>query len=105
MRQPLAVLALVIAACGGGATDSGLSQVDRCHSGADCAMGLYCRFPPDSDPCGANGSAGECFPATLTCVPNAPSVCGCDNKTYANSCDAWDNGHVGSLHDGPCQTN
>jgi hypothetical protein len=104
MRTFALLLVALVLGCDGAAPRSfrSVTALGDCYRDDDCDRGYYCRFAPDSDPCGTNGSLGACFPLTLTCSQTAPQACGCDHKTYKNACQAWDEGHVGVLHDGAC---
>ena len=69
----------------------------RCKSNDDCDDASFCS-KPDGD-CEANG---ECLPRPEVCVDVVDPVCGCDGKTYRNSCEAAAAG-VTLLHDGACE--
>lgn len=59
------------------------SQADPCGSDAE-----YCDYNPDT--CGTNGETGRCQPrpAPSDCGATVEPVCGCDDRTYPNSCAA-----------------
>lgn len=57
-----------------------------CDSTIACAAGAYCDFPPDS--CGLDRSTGVCVPRPQFCNANIDPVCGCDQQTYNNDCEA-----------------
>jgi hypothetical protein len=65
---------------GGGSTCGGLL-------GTDCATGQFCNYPATAA-CGAGDQTGTCVPKPNACDDNLEPVCGCDGKTYSNSCDA-----------------
>jgi hypothetical protein len=67
-----------------------------CRSNADCAAmpGTVCFG------IAMCGGTGRCSPPPPCAAIDAP-VCGCDNRTYTNSCVAQASG-VGVAHDGPC---
>jgi hypothetical protein len=48
-------------------------------------MGEYCDFPDSL--CGA-GNGGSCKPMPKSCTSVLQPVCGCDNKSYGNLCEA-----------------
>lgn len=56
-------------------------------AGFSCAAGLYCSFAPDAM-CGAADQTGTCTPIPEVCTEQYEPVCGCDDKTYGNACDA-----------------
>jgi hypothetical protein len=62
-------------------------------------MGFFCKFGEGD--CGENLGWGICTawaqPCDLTFIP----VCGCDDMTYANECNAKAAG-IDVAHDGPC---
>ncbi|TNE45800.1 MAG: hypothetical protein EP343_25665 [Deltaproteobacteria bacterium] len=50
-----------------------------------CPSGMYCNQPKH---CGATDIPGTCEPIPGGCTKNIDWVCGCDNKSYSNSCVA-----------------
>lgn len=63
-------------------------QPQRC-GGADqatCSTGLFCKY--DDGVCGADQADGECIPIPDVCVAVVDPVCGCDDITYSNECEA-----------------
>jgi len=65
---------------GGGKSCGGLT-------GAACDRGQYCNFP-ESTRCGSGDQTGTCTAIPDVCPDIVQPVCGCDDKTYDNACDA-----------------
>jgi Kazal-type serine protease inhibitor-like protein len=55
--------------------------------GAQCADGEFCNFPLEAI-CGAADATGTCEPTPEICPDIFAPVCGCDDRTYSNECDA-----------------
>lgn len=94
-------------ACSAAAEGVSVSRTGECSSGAaagatpptraeghlcgarglegDCAEGLYCAYRRN---CGADDSGGICTKKPTGCRSKLDPVCGCDNKTYGNACEA-----------------
>jgi hypothetical protein len=70
--------------------------------GIPCGPNEWCDFPMGAT-CGVGDQAGTCRPRPKFCPEIFMPVCGCDNKTYPNSCSAARAGFdVAYL--GPCRT-
>lgn len=92
--------------------DAGAAPVDastppdptgrRCgtRGGITCDDTQFCNFEPDAD-CGATDRGGVCETKPQICSAIYAPVCGCDDRTYASSCDAHGAG-VSVKHDGAC---
>jgi Kazal-type serine protease inhibitor domain len=71
--------------------------------GKACPSKQYCDYPPDAI-CGAADATGTCKVKPEVCTDIAKPVCGCDDKTYGNSCEANAAG-VSVANDGECNAN
>ncbi len=62
-------------------------STDACNADADCNEGQFCEFE-EATSCGSFG-AGQCKHLPLGCAEQAVEpVCGCDDVTYDNACEA-----------------
>ena len=64
-----------------------------------CDEGLFCQFAANT--CGAGDAGGTCTKPSMFCPMIYKPVCGCDGKTYGNSCQAT-GGQTSVAHDGAC---
>jgi hypothetical protein len=65
-----------------------------------CDHGLFCQYG-DTQSCGAGDQQGSCQIAPQVCPLFFSPVCGCNGKTYGNSCQAHA-AKTSITHAGPC---
>jgi hypothetical protein len=68
--------------------------------GASCDDGEFCNFPPEAI-CGAADQTGTCEAVPEACTAILQPVCGCDDRTYGNACEANRAG-VSVVREGAC---
>ena len=71
--------------------------------GKACAKSQYCNYSIAAM-CGAGDQTGTCSPIPQVCPDIVDRVCGCDGKSYVNSCDAAAHGFA-TLAKGDCKAN
>jgi hypothetical protein len=84
--------------------DGGTSGGAFCggFAGLPCAdASQFCKFDPATK-CGSGDQGGVCTSKPQACYDIYRPVCGCDDKTYGNDCEAASAG-VSILHEGECE--
>lgn len=69
-------------------------------TGGACLPGEFCLH--DDGTCGAADQTGICTRIPQVCTLIYAPVCGCDEQTYGNECEAWAAG-VSVVSEGPCE--
>ena len=69
--------------------------------GGSCAEGEFCNFPLEAI-CGAADGTGICEAIPTACTREFNPVCGCDDRTYSNACEAHAAG-VAIVSEGECE--
>lgn len=70
-----------------------------CLTNPECPTGEFCLLPPGD--CGSGMVTGDCMEPPLFCPAIFDPVCGCDDQTYGNACEAAAAG-VNVSYDGQC---
>lgn len=70
-------------------------------AGFTCGKGEYCDYKAGAY-CGMADAMGTCRTIPTVCTREFLPVCGCNGKTYSNSCEA-NAAATGVLHDGACK--
>ncbi len=67
--------------------------------GFACDDGEFCKFPEGT--CGAADETGVCTEVPDVCTEEFAPVCGCDEQTYGNQCEA-ERAEISIIHRGEC---
>ncbi|MBA2542143.1 MAG: hypothetical protein H0V17_21055 [Deltaproteobacteria bacterium] len=78
-----------------------LAQACGGLAGLACADGQFCNYAPE-EICGAADGMGTCTPTPEFCTEQFDPVCGCDDQTYGNACEANAAG-VSVISQGACE--
>ncbi len=79
----IANYALEISCADGGCLSQGCGGL----AGLQCGAGEYCAYALDAI-CGAADQMGTCEPMPQFCSAQYEPVCGCNDQTYGNACEA-----------------
>lgn len=84
-------------------TENGTMELPICGGLPDfkCNSDQWCDHPTEAI-CGIGDHFGICRPRRFACPLLENKVCGCDNRTYSNSCFANQAGQD-VLHPGECR--
>lgn len=70
-------------------------------AGQSCQRGEFCNYP-EGALCGAADQTGTCEPIPEVCTDDWAPVCGCDDVSYGNACEAHAAG-ISVASEGECQ--
>lgn len=79
----IANYSLEISCAGGGCQSQGCGGL----AGLQCSAGDYCAYSLAAT-CGAADQMGTCEPMPQICTAQFDPVCGCNDQTYSNACEA-----------------
>lgn len=85
---------------GGGASGAAVSSTSS-SSGGSCTKSAQCPSGSWCTTLGCN-APGTCVPLPTGCTDDCPGVCGCNDVTYCNACEAANAGFDVSV-DEPCE--
>jgi hypothetical protein len=73
--------------------ECGTEPPDFCGgiAGITCPRGTFCNYPIETM-CGQGDMTGTCDSIPEVCTDEYDPVCGCDEMTYSNACNAYANG-------------
>jgi hypothetical protein len=83
--------------------DGGVGAGKLCgtRGAGQCDAQEFCSFEPDKD-CGGTDRGGSCEAKPDVCTDDFTPVCGCDDRTYSNACNAHSEG-ISVKHTGACE--
>jgi hypothetical protein len=73
-----------------------------CFKNDDCLKLEFCNWPPEHV-CGYDQTAGVCTFTAEGCTDDDFVVCGCDNNSYASTCEAYQPPGRAVAYGGPCR--